>query len=172
MHHFFYFKNIKSLDFVLQLYTFCSKAAQTSFRFFSKVVNIAASLMSTKERTKENTFIRTGQITLLTVVSKSPKPKKALKNNLIYSLSEPRVTQSGVVKLEAKPAENNNQLKYVLHRDQSDKVIMPVVNIKNVLVCDAVDSACVDLLKSNGINVSLMLCSFIKHTISVIFSIG
>lgn len=30
---------------------------------------------------------------------------------------------------------------------------MPV-DIKNVLVCDAVDSACVDLLKSNGINVS------------------
>lgn len=30
---------------------------------------------------------------------------------------------------------------------------MPVVAIKNVLVCDAVDSACVDLLKENGINV-------------------
>lgn len=27
------------------------------------------------------------------------------------------------------------------------------VDIKNVLICDAVDGACVDLLKKNGINV-------------------
>ncbi|KAM7354341.1 D-3-phosphoglycerate dehydrogenase [Cochliomyia hominivorax] len=33
---------------------------------------------------------------------------------------------------------------------------MPV-DIKNVLVCDAVDSACVDLLKQNGINVAYKL---------------
>ncbi|XP_065357239.1 D-3-phosphoglycerate dehydrogenase [Calliphora vicina] len=33
---------------------------------------------------------------------------------------------------------------------------MPV-DIKNVLVCDAVDSACVDLLKQNGINVTYKL---------------
>lgn len=30
---------------------------------------------------------------------------------------------------------------------------MPV-EIKNVLICDAVDQSCVDLLKNNGINVS------------------
>lgn len=29
---------------------------------------------------------------------------------------------------------------------------MPV-NIKNVLVCDAVDASCIELLKQNGINV-------------------
>lgn len=33
---------------------------------------------------------------------------------------------------------------------------MPV-DIKNVLVCDAVDSACVDLLKENSINVMLQI---------------
>lgn len=40
---------------------------------------------------------------------------------------------------------------------------MPVVPIKNVLVCDAVDSACVDLLKENGINVCsipILKCNF------------
>lgn len=33
---------------------------------------------------------------------------------------------------------------------------MPI-NIKNVLVCDAVDQSCVDLLKSNGIEVDYKL---------------
>ena len=33
---------------------------------------------------------------------------------------------------------------------------MPI-DIQNVLVCDAVDSSCVELLKSNGINVDYKL---------------
>ncbi|XP_055858976.1 D-3-phosphoglycerate dehydrogenase [Episyrphus balteatus] len=51
---------------------------------------------------------------------------------------------------------------------------MPV-DIKNVLVCDAVDSACVDLLKSNGINVTYklklakeQLCEEVKNYDAVI----
>lgn len=39
---------------------------------------------------------------------------------------------------------------------------MPV-DIKNVLVCDAVDEACVVLLKQNGINVSILGQSTILH---------
>jgi hypothetical protein len=31
---------------------------------------------------------------------------------------------------------------------------MPVIDIRNVLVCDAVDESCVALLKENGIKVS------------------
>lgn len=33
---------------------------------------------------------------------------------------------------------------------------MPV-NIKNVLVCDAVDESCIQLLKKNGINVNIAI---------------
>lgn len=45
---------------------------------------------------------------------------------------------------------------------------MPVVAIQNVLVCDAVDSACVDLLKENGINVCPK--KFFKIFFNILFS--
>lgn len=34
---------------------------------------------------------------------------------------------------------------------------MPKIAIENVLICDAVDQACVDLLKENGIDVAYKL---------------
>lgn len=36
--------------------------------------------------------------------------------------------------------------------NEKEIIIMPV-DIKNVLVCDAVDDSCIQLLKQNGINV-------------------
>lgn len=47
---------------------------------------------------------------------------------------------------------------------------MPV-DIKNVLVCDAVDSVCVDLLKQNGINVSVSCVFFIIFLFAILIEI-
>lgn len=38
-----------------------------------------------------------------------------------------------------------------------------VVEIKNVLVCDAVDNSCTALLEKNGINVIIFQFNLLKH---------
>lgn len=56
---------------------------------------------------------------------------------------------------------------YFLHSRKNlylyKKFKMPAVNIKKVLVCDAVDESCIQLLKNNGIEVSHIAFCFAQY---------
>lgn len=66
-------------------------------------------------------------------------------------------------------------ISFIITTDQIEKdefnekeIITMPVDIKNVLVCDAVDDSCIQLLKQNGINVIFLFSFLLEYIFSQI----